>query len=141
LDACEDYDLYLRIARSFPIYCHDEVVVEYRKLETNNVYRSGLVLRSIIIVLKSQRNYIKGHKQYKEAYKRGIRTAQGNFSELLRSKARVQMQERKWQLALRSLAESIRYSPQGRVSVLRGDVRESSRTPCQRSASKKPKVE
>jgi 2-polyprenyl-3-methyl-5-hydroxy-6-metoxy-1,4-benzoquinol methylase len=37
--ACEDYDLYLdlylRIARDFPIGCHDEVVAEYRKHGAN----------------------------------------------------------------------------------------------------------
>src|SRR5262245_15363561 len=31
----EDYDLYLRIARNHPIWCHDQEVAEYRQHETN----------------------------------------------------------------------------------------------------------
>src|SRR5262249_10534183 len=37
---CEDYDLYLRIARSWPIYCHHKVVAEYRLHGANKSRRN-----------------------------------------------------------------------------------------------------
>jgi len=35
LRACDDYELYLRIVRQFPIYCHGDMVAEYRRHEGN----------------------------------------------------------------------------------------------------------
>jgi glycosyltransferase involved in cell wall biosynthesis len=72
LDACEDYDLYLRIARDFPIGCHDEVVAEYRKHGANMTRDVERRLSTSVRVLRRQRKYAKTKKQYEAAYKIGM---------------------------------------------------------------------
>src|SRR5262249_499978 len=64
LRACEDYDLYLRIARSLPIYCHDKKVAEYRQHDANMSSDRRLMLKYAVCVLRSQWKYVKGHGQY-----------------------------------------------------------------------------
>src|SRR5262249_19752764 len=44
LRACEDYDMYLRIARISPIYCYDSVVAQYR-------HHSGNMSRNRVLML------------------------------------------------------------------------------------------
>src|SRR6266581_946708 len=46
LSPAADYDLYYRIARQFPIRCHDQTIAEYRKHDTNMTRSSELMLRT-----------------------------------------------------------------------------------------------
>ncbi|HVG20860.1 MAG TPA: glycosyltransferase, partial [Blastocatellia bacterium] len=69
-----DYDLYLRIAREFPIHCHHRLVAEYRQHQSQMSRDSVLMMKAVNTVLKSQRKYIKGNKRYEAANKKGLRT-------------------------------------------------------------------
>ncbi len=71
LDAAEDYELYLRITRNYPVYFHNAVVAEYRWHSTNMTKNAELMLRSVMTVLRSQRKYVKDDKNYMEAYRSG----------------------------------------------------------------------
>ena len=71
LDAAEDYELYLRITRNYPVYFHNALVAEYRLHSTNITKNAELMLRSVMTVLRSQREYIKDDKKYMEAYRAG----------------------------------------------------------------------
>ncbi len=51
---CEDYELYLRIARDFPVCYHDKVIAEYRWHDTNTGRNSTLMLKGALDVLRSQ---------------------------------------------------------------------------------------
>jgi len=75
LTACEDYDVYLRTARIFPIYCHNTFVAEYRKHAMNMSGDAELMLRTVLFVLGSQWMYAKEDIQYRKAYNAGIRHA------------------------------------------------------------------
>jgi glycosyltransferase involved in cell wall biosynthesis len=54
LKASEDYDLYFRIARKYPVYCHDKVIFEYRKHSTTMTRDHGRMLKATVEVLHSQ---------------------------------------------------------------------------------------
>ncbi len=69
---CEDYDLYLRIARQHPIHCHHEMIAEYRRHETQMSQRWDLMLSSGIRVLRSQRKHLRRDAAYREAFSRGL---------------------------------------------------------------------
>lgn len=71
LPACEDYDLYLRIARRFPVFCHDEVIAEYRQHGSNMSRNPDLMLRQAYQVLDRQRPYLTTEVQ-RRAYRKGI---------------------------------------------------------------------
>ena len=73
LSACEDYQLYLRIARRLPIVKHDHVVAEYRKHGSNMSVDSPMMLAAVLHVLDEQRDYIDKHASYRAAYIEGLR--------------------------------------------------------------------
>jgi len=72
LPACEDYDLYLRIARRFPVHCHDEMVAEYRQHDTNMSGDVCLMLRTVLSVLHTQWPYVKGDRRATKAIRTGM---------------------------------------------------------------------
>ena len=69
LPACEDYDLYLRIARGHPIVHGDEILAEYRHHGVNMSRDSALMLKSALRVLRSQKD---------DARSAGLRRAYGD---------------------------------------------------------------
>jgi glycosyltransferase involved in cell wall biosynthesis len=73
LPACEDYDLYLRLARKHPVYCHREIVAEYRTYGSSMSGDMLLMLPIVLKVLHSQRKYLKKNPTHKQAYLAGIR--------------------------------------------------------------------
>ena len=113
LRSASDYDLYLRIGRSFPIYCYDTPVAEIRRHEANKTLDSARMLSNSMAVLRSQRKHIKGHKQYKEAYKAGVRWEQGNYGYPLVEKVRAYLWKREWKQGLRGMLVLLRYYPKG----------------------------
>jgi SAM-dependent methyltransferase len=73
LPAAEDYDLYLRIARRFPICDHDVVVAEYRRHGAGLRDDTLLIVRSALRVLKAQKPFTAGNAVYLEAWRAGLR--------------------------------------------------------------------
>src|SRR3990167_5883349 len=71
LNACEDYDLYLRITKEYPICFYDDVAAEYRIHGGNMTKNAELMLRTTLSVLQSQWKYVKAHEDYIKAYRSG----------------------------------------------------------------------
>ena len=111
LRACEDYDLYLRIAARVPIYRHDKVVAEYRQHDANMSCNHQLMLESVIGVLQSQWKYVKGNKEYEKAYETGIKFWQGLFGEPLIGEVRRRLAHREWRHGLRGMLAMQRCYP------------------------------
>jgi glycosyltransferase involved in cell wall biosynthesis len=112
--ACEDYDMYLRIARTRPVSYHDTVIAEYRFHSGNMTENRALMLRSSSKVLRAQRKYLRDAKQ-REAFASGIRFWQtfygGRLIRELRSSPRH---------AIRDVPVLLRYYPWGlAVQMLR----------------------
>jgi glycosyltransferase involved in cell wall biosynthesis len=72
LRVAEDYELYLRIARKYPITCHRSVVAEYRLHGTNASRNSELMLSMTLQVLKREAPYVRSHARLLFAYLDGI---------------------------------------------------------------------
>ena len=60
LAACEDYDVYLRIAREAAVHQHDAVIAEYRRHESNMSKDPSFMLREALKVLDRQRPHVAG---------------------------------------------------------------------------------
>jgi glycosyltransferase involved in cell wall biosynthesis len=73
LTACEDYDLYLRIARQHPVAAHEETVAEYRIHPNNMSADKGLMLTMALSVLRRQRPYLTRDPHRLKAYRDGLR--------------------------------------------------------------------
>lgn len=70
LKACEDYDLYLRITRKYPVGCHDKNMAAYRIHGTNMSGSIPFMLKSALRVLESQKVYLK-NQQEEQAWNNG----------------------------------------------------------------------
>jgi glycosyltransferase involved in cell wall biosynthesis len=69
---CEDYDIYMRIATQYPIFCHSQVVASYRRHGNGVSNKPGLMLQSALYVLHSQWPYVQTKGPiYRAAYRRG----------------------------------------------------------------------
>ncbi len=92
----EDFDLYLRIARQHPIFCHDEFVLEYRQHSGSTSRRAALMLRSVLKVVKRQRTWVKGDPGLEDAWREGVRYFQKELGERTVMSIRRQLRNGAW---------------------------------------------
>ncbi|HXS47676.1 MAG TPA: glycosyltransferase [Solirubrobacterales bacterium] len=117
LEAGDDYDLYLRLAHRFPIYCHGRVVTEYRRHGTNTTRDPGVVLASQLRVLKAQRIRLRDRREA-AARKRGIRKTRAVHGGALAERVSSDWRERR-RRALRGIATLARHDPGGLLRLPR----------------------
>ncbi|MDQ6733561.1 MAG: hypothetical protein M3Z35_05500, partial [Nitrospirota bacterium] len=72
LKSCEDQDMYLRIARTAPIYCHHEVIAEYRRHTNQMSQKWDVMMSTAMAILQAQRHYMKGRPDYEDAWRAGV---------------------------------------------------------------------
>jgi glycosyltransferase involved in cell wall biosynthesis/SAM-dependent methyltransferase len=72
LAACEDYDLYLRIAQRFPIHMHDHCVAEYRRHGGNMHRDPARMLTAALAALRKQRKAARRTVADRRAYALGV---------------------------------------------------------------------
>ena len=73
LNACEDYDLYLRIAGDFKVSCHRTLVAEYRVHAAGMSSDIDLMLKNTLTVLGWQWDRAKRNRRHRKAYRTGIK--------------------------------------------------------------------
>jgi glycosyltransferase involved in cell wall biosynthesis len=72
VDGCEDWDLYLRIARRSDIFCHGNIVSQYRRHAGNSSNRKERMARSALCVLQDQLQDVSGDMQLERLCRKGI---------------------------------------------------------------------
>lgn len=79
--ACEDYDLYLRISRTYPIVCHGALLTEYRRHGQGISNNSALMLASATQILeRERRNFAdQSDRRLLAAYQRGRTTWRNRY--------------------------------------------------------------
>ena len=113
LSPAADHVMYLRIARKFPVCSHEKVVAEYRQHGASMQRNPAVMLSAASSARSSQRKYIRGHKQYEESYKAGIRFVQWLYGDRLVNEVRAHLRKREWKQALRGTLVLLRYHPWG----------------------------
>jgi hypothetical protein len=73
LEACEDYDLYLRVTRELPIAGHEKLVAEYRKRSDSMSGDAPRMLSAVLEVMDRQRKFVEKDRERLAAYLQGIR--------------------------------------------------------------------
>jgi Glycosyl transferase family 2 len=106
--AADDYELYLKLARAFPVVCHEEVVTEYRRHGSNTTRSAGLVLSSQIQVLNGQRRHLRGGEE-RAARRLGVRNTRAKQGEALVERAANAWRRREWGAVLASLRTLARW--------------------------------
>ena len=113
VDAAADWDLYLRVARRFPIYHHGQVIAEYRQHGTSMNEDPALMLGSTVAVLRSQRLHLEDGSRRKEAFDIGLRSMQADYGVPLAEEIRDAIRQRAWRRALAGIPTLARYYPGG----------------------------
>jgi glycosyltransferase involved in cell wall biosynthesis len=107
-----DYDLYLRVARAFPILCYEEAVVEYRKHGANNSLKLKMMWKYISAVLRAQLEQVKGDDRCEAACLSAIKYYEGVFaSEQLVEQTREHARARRWGSAVLGAFALLRRHP------------------------------
>ena len=91
---------------------------EYRMHGENMIRNSGLMLRSDITVLRSQRRYIERDRRREAAWKVGLEYARRHWGDPLVERVREQVGEGEWKEALRGAYLLARYYPRGIALVI-----------------------
>jgi glycosyltransferase involved in cell wall biosynthesis len=119
LDAAEDWDLYLRVVREYPVCHHGVVVAEYRQHGSNMTRDPAVMLKAVVTILRGQRPYASGKRRYKRAYKAGISFWRGHYGDPLALEVQARLWKRDWRRAVKGLLILLRYYPYGFALVLR----------------------
>ena len=107
----DDYDMYLRIAASWPIRYHDEMVLEYREHGSNLSNRPELMLKSTLTVLRAQRTLARQNQAYRKAYSRGMGSWREFYGDQVVESIRNHVRGRKWNKAFNQIQVLLRHCP------------------------------
>lgn len=80
LACCEDYDLYLRLARRYQIIASADCLCEYRRHDGNVSSNIPLMLRSFLEVMRRQKKYCVRSLPWQRAMKTGIRNFKQGYA-------------------------------------------------------------
>jgi glycosyltransferase involved in cell wall biosynthesis len=83
LKRCEDYELYLRLARLFPVHEHRGLVAHYRQHESNMSRDRGAMLKAVLGVLNMQQRHVQGNPELRRAVRNGVAIWRTYYGELL----------------------------------------------------------
>lgn len=118
LRVAEDYELYLRIARAYPICCHSAVVAEYRMHQTNTSRNSELMLTVTLRVLRGQARYVRSDARRLLAFLEGIRSWRRQYGRQLASELARSFSTLRLDHLRRKLLLLVDHYPQGLMMVL-----------------------
>jgi glycosyltransferase involved in cell wall biosynthesis len=110
-DGAEDYDLYLRITRRHPVWCHDGFVAQYRQHATNTSRRAPQMLRSVFKVMAGQRAAVRGDARAQAAWREGVQNWRLEYGEDTVKSIRKQLRNGDWRSTVRPLLTLARYYP------------------------------
>jgi glycosyltransferase involved in cell wall biosynthesis len=114
VEASADYELYLRVARRFPIHGHTAVVADYRLHGASMSRNASAMLTSTLDVLRAQLPYLRGRRSYLRAYEQGRRSWQGHYGEQLIEQISHDLRNpRRWIEVGAMVAVVARYYPRG----------------------------
>jgi glycosyltransferase involved in cell wall biosynthesis len=123
VNACADYELYLRISRDHTVAFHDEVVADYRKHGSNMSDNSALMLRELGIVMRRQRRHLITAAR-REAFSEGLRNVRTYYGDRLVNQIRARVGQRTgWARTAGDLATLLRHHPAGLIEHVRRKIR------------------
>lgn len=106
LRGCEDYDLYLRVARNYPVAHHTYRLAAYRHHTTNKTNDVPFMLSTALLVLKRQRPHLRNGAE-REAYSQG----QNNWKRYYATTLYYQMKTRARPTTWNELVVMLMYLP------------------------------
>jgi hypothetical protein len=94
---CEDYELYLRLARRHPSHCHGEVVAEYRYHHSNMSSDLTRMLHGMLLALEQQRPFVRKDRSLRRALAQGKKLAREMYDgEARLERLRGEVRAKRW---------------------------------------------
>jgi len=115
-----DYDLYFRLTRRWPVYCHGELVAEYRRHGANMTLDRAMMLQAELAVLRRQWPHVKRDPELVDALWEGLHRAQDYHGGRLARDVRAQAAIGAWQPAVRGGLRLLRHHPGALVPAGQG---------------------
>ena len=116
----EDYDLYLRIARQFPIHCHNELVVDYRQHDGNaSLESASQSLRSTLRALNAQAEFVRDQPELAAALERGRKHWGRMFGRSIAFELAHLVKRLELRRAANALLLLLRHHPRGLIELAR----------------------
>jgi glycosyltransferase involved in cell wall biosynthesis len=113
VNAAADYELYLHLARHYPVHDHGEVVAHFRRHDASMSGDPARMLRETLAVMRFQRPFLEGDEASLSAYQDGWRTWQELYGDHLAREIRTALNESRWIEAILKTAALGRYHPRG----------------------------
>jgi glycosyltransferase involved in cell wall biosynthesis len=104
LTGAADYDLYLRLARTFPVYGHGQLAAYCRRHDADMRADSARLLRETLGVLRRQWSYVEGDGEAEAAYRDGWRRWQELYGSRLAIEIRTHAHAGEWTAAVQKAA-------------------------------------
>lgn len=82
LAACEDYDMYFKVARTYPVGAHRQKIAAYRQHDANMSADYGRMLKNVLKVHGRQRPLLRNAEE-RAGWKKGIRVWERYYATLL----------------------------------------------------------
>lgn len=111
LATCEDYDMYLRIARGHVVHSHNRVVAEYRRHDAAMSMDPARMLRGALGAFAGQWHHIADKPDYLRAQRAGIKYMRGHAPWPLLKLIHDSLRTRRLLTALRLLPALFGYLP------------------------------
>jgi glycosyltransferase involved in cell wall biosynthesis len=120
VDVCADYDIYLRIARSYPVASHRHVVSERRIHDQQATMNFANMLRTVLKVHDRQRRFADLDPELSNAYAEGRLHYKEWYGEQLLTQTHLLLAGGQWGKALPNLATLARHYRDGFSRLCRG---------------------
>jgi len=114
----QDHDLNLRLAQSYPIHCHHELIAEYRLYY--KPLNSAVYLESVMRMYEAHRPYIRKHRQYERLFQEAIVFPREQYGETLLWELGVVVRAGEVTKFIRCLWLLLRFYPRGLANHIRG---------------------
>ena len=134
LGGAADYELYLRIARSFPIRFCPGMKGTYRRHTGSMSNESARMFRDTSTALRSQREYVSPDPEYREAYRRGLENLKRAYGRWAVVEASEQIGSGRLVAAASALWILLKYDPRGFLSAIAGGLRQTAATLARRTS-------
>ncbi len=121
--SCEDWELYLRLIRQVPLYCHHQLVAEYRVTDHQMSRQWHVMLKWNFHVMRAQWRFVRGHRLYEDAYYEGIARSRARYGERALWQMVADARSGQWAQAFKAVWVLLRCYPAGLVSLFKGKAR------------------
>ena len=119
LKSSEDWELYLRLIKQTPLYCHHQIIGEYRVTAEQMSRRWHIMLQSGVHVMRLKWRFVQGNPLYEDSYYEGLARLRARYGEMALWQMVADARSKQWAKVLKTLWVLLKCYPQGVLTLLK----------------------